>query len=162
MYFTNRTEAWMFLEKMKLYAVGEGLAKAGFFRSESEDLDMRTQDYNTNALRLNALWEDAIADTTQARDFDRLCAHLKVDESHPPLTDVPKPISWRFNMMPYGRDNPDTQTFGFPAQDAPAGNNYFALDAGSVGDYADRQDNKSNPIRKGRHMYCAAYLPPTK
>jgi len=24
------------------------------------------------------------------------------------------------------------------------------------------QDNKPNPIRKGRHMYTAAYMPPTK
>jgi len=65
-------------------------------------------------------------------------------------------------MMPYGRDHPDAKTFGFAPVDTPAASNYFLLDAGSTGDYIDRQDNKPNPIRKGRHMYTAAYLPPTK
>lgn len=159
---TNNTEAFFFLEKMRLYAVGDKLAKSGFFRSESEDVEARVQEYNTTYIRLNGLWEDALADATQKRSFDALCDKLKVDEHHPPLDDVPKPISWRFNMMPYGASNPDTKTVGFADVDSPAGSNYFLLDLGNAGDYPDRQDNKPNPIRKGRHMYTAAYLPPTK
>mmetsp|Transcript_104114 Transcript_104114/g.293617 ORF Transcript_104114/g.293617 Transcript_104114/m.293617 type:complete len:284 (-) Transcript_104114:139-990(-) len=160
MYVTSRTEAWMFLEKLRLYALGDELVKKGFFKSDAEDAETRQHDYDQTIERLNALWEEALADATQARSFDRLCEHLTVDES--PLHGLPKPISWRFSMMPYGREDPDSNTFGFAPVDTPAASNYFILDAGSTGDYIDRQDNKPNPIRKGRHMYTAAYLPPTK
>merc|ERR1712107_295011 len=120
----------------------------------------RVHGYEHTTERLSALWEDALADATQARSFDKLCDHLNLEES--PIHDIPKQISWRFSMMPYGRDDSDAQTFGFAPVDTPSGSNYFLLDAGSTGDYIDRQDNKPNPIRKGRHMYSAAYLPPTK
>jgi len=162
MYVTSRTEAFMFLEKMRLYALGDDLVKRGFFVSDAEDAESRHHDYTHTTERLNAVWEDALADATQARSFDKLCEHLVVDEKHLPIQEVPKPISWRFSMMPYGRDDPDAKTFGFAPVDTPASSNYFILDAGSTGDYIDRQDNKPNPIRKGRHMYTAAYLPPTK
>jgi len=160
MYATSRTEAWMFLEKLRLYALGDELVKKGFFMSDAEDAETRQHDCEHTTERLNALWEDALADATQARSFDKLCGYLAVDEN--PLHGVPKPISWRFSMMPYGREDPDSKTFGFAPVDTPAASNYFILDAGSTGDYIDRQDNKPNPIRKGRHMYTAAYLPPTK
>jgi len=160
MYVTERTEAWMFLEKLRLYAVGDELVKKGFFMSDAEDSDTRHEAYDHTVERLNSLWEEAIADATQARSFNRLCQHLEVDPDH--LPDLPKPISWRFSMMPYGRDDPDAKTFGFAPVDTPGSGNTPLLDLGSTGDYIDRQDNKSNPIRKGRHMYTAAYLPPTK
>lgn len=162
MYVTNRTEAWMFLEKMRLYAVGSELVGTGFFKSDAEEADCRQDHYNHDAERLNVLWEGALADATQARSFDTLCGHLEVDAAHIPVHDLPKPISWRFSMMPYGRNDPDAKTFGFAPVDTPADSNYFLGDMGSTGDYIDRQDNKPNPIRKGRHMYTAAYLPPTK
>lgn len=162
MYVTSRTEAWMFLEKMRLYAVGDELVKKGFFKSDAEEAESRQHGYEHTVERLNNVWEDALADATQARSFDKLCEHLAVDEHHNAVHDVPKPINWRFSMMPYGRDDPDAKTFGFAPVDTPASSNYFLLDLGSTGDYIDRQDNKANPIRKGRHMYTAAYLPPTK
>merc|ERR1712060_836477 len=46
------------------------------------------------------------------------------------LEGVPKPLSWRFSMMPYGRDDPDAKTTGFAAADTPASSNYFLLDMG--------------------------------
>eukprot|EP00929_Paragymnodinium_shiwhaense_P079982 TRINITY_DN4169_c0_g1_i2.p1 TRINITY_DN4169_c0_g1~~TRINITY_DN4169_c0_g1_i2.p1 ORF type:complete len:285 (-),score=64.51 TRINITY_DN4169_c0_g1_i2:194-1048(-) len=162
MYVTSRSEAWNFLEKMRLYALGDELVQKGFFMSDAEEADARQHAFEHTTERLNALWDDAIADATQARSFEKLCEHLDVSEQHLPIHEVPKPISWRFSMMPYGRDDPDAKTFGFAPVDTPASSNYFLLDAGSTGDYIDRQDNKPNPIRKGRHMYTAAYLPPTK
>jgi len=160
LYVTNRTEAWMFLEKMRLYAVGDELVKKGFFVSDAEDADNRQADYTHTTERLNALWDEAIADATQARSFDKLTEYLAVEKS--PISEIPMPISWRFSMMPYGRDDADAKTFGFAPVDTPGSSNAPLLDMGSPGDYIDRQDNKSNPIRKGRHMYTAAYLPPTK
>merc|ERR1712012_1040938 len=130
--------------------------------SDAEEADSRQHQYSHTAERLNCLWEEALADATQTRSFDKLCEYIAIDPSHPPFTDVPKPISWRFSMMPYGRDDPDAKTFGFAPVDTPGSSNTPLLDLGSTGDYCDRQDNKSNPIRKGRHMYTAAYLPPTK
>lgn len=162
LYITNRTEAWMFLEKIRLYAIGDELVQKGFFMSDAEDGETRQEHYSHTTERLNALWEEALADATQARSFDKLCEHLTVDPHHLPITEVPKPISWRFSLMPYGRDDPDTQTTGHSPVETPAASNYFLLDVGNAGDYIDRQDNKPNPIRKGRHMYTAAYLPPTK
>lgn len=162
MYVTNRTEAWMFLEKIRLYALGNELVHKGFFKSDAEEADSRQDHYSHDTERLNLLWENALADATQARSFDKLCGHLAVDPAHIPVHDLPKPISWRFSMMPYGRNDPDAKTFGFAPVDTPADSNYFLGDMGSTGDYIDRQDNKPNPIRKGRHMYTAAYLPPTK
>merc|ERR1712176_1212381 len=159
-YVTSRTEAWMFLEKMRLYALGDELVKKGFFMSDAEDADSRADGYSHTTERLNSLWGTALADATETRSFDKLCEHLAVDPSH--LPDLPKPVSRRFSMMPYGRDDPDAKTFGFAAVDTPGSSNLPLLDMGSTGDYIDRQDNKSNPIRKGRHMYTAAYLPPTK
>jgi len=160
MYVTNRTDAWMFLEKMRLYAIGDELVKKGFFKSDAEEADCRKEHYDHDIERLNGLWETALADATQVRSFDKLCEYLAVNEAD--VEEVPKPISWRFSMMPYGRDDADTKTFGFAPVDTPSASNYFLGDMGSTGDYCDRQDNKSNPIRKGRHMYTAAYMPPTK
>jgi len=162
MYVQSRTEAWMFLEKMRLYALGDELVHKGFFMSDAEDADTRHHKYDHDVERLNAVWEEALADATQARSFDKLCEHLAVDSSKMPIKELPTPISWRFSMMPYGRDDPDAKTFSFAPVDSPAGSNYFLLDMGDAGDYIDRQDNKPNPIRKGRHMYTAAYMPPTK
>ncbi|CAE7838917.1 unnamed protein product [Symbiodinium sp. CCMP2592] len=162
MYVTSRTEAWMFLEKMRLYALGDELVKKGFFMSDAEEAHSRQHKYDHEVERLNHLWEEAISDATQARSFDRLCEHLAVDSEKLPVTEIPKPISWRFSLMPYGREDPDAKTFSFAPVDSPAASNYFLLDMGNSGDYIDRQDNKPNPIRKGRHMYTAAYMPPTK
>merc|ERR1719487_1487277 len=67
MYVTSRTEAWMFLEKMRLYALGDELVKKGFFMSDAEEVEARQHDFEHASERLNALWEDAIADATQAR-----------------------------------------------------------------------------------------------
>jgi len=162
LYVTRRTEAWMFLEKMRLYAVGDELVKQGFFMSDHEDTESKQHNYEHTTHRLEHLWEHAIAEATEARSFDKLVAALEVDEGNLPLNDIPKPVTWRFNMMPYGRDDPDTKTTGFAAADAPRSGVFEMLPSGDSGDYIDRQDNKPNPIRKARHMYTAAYLPPTK
>jgi len=160
MYVTSRSEAWMFLEKLRLYALGDELVQKGFFKSDAEEAESRHHDYEHTTERLNALWGAALADATQTRSFDKLCGYLAVEES--PLKELPKPISWRFSMMPYGRDDPDAKTFGFSPVDTPNSSTALLLDPASPGDYIDRKDNKPNPIRKGRHMYVAAYLPPTK
>jgi hypothetical protein len=162
MYVTNRTEAWMFLEKIRLYAVGDQLMKSGFFKSDAEDAESKQHAFEHTSERLEHIWESAIAEATEARDFGKLVAALEVDENHLPLTDLPKPVSWRFSMMPYGRDDPDTKTTGTAAADKPRDGVFEMLPSGNSGDYIDRQDNKPSPIRKARHMYTAAYLPPTK
>eukprot|EP00913_Durusdinium_trenchii_P011959 g11234.t1 len=130
----------MFLEKMRLYAMGDELVKKGFFMSDAEDVHLNLpHNYDHDVERLNHLWEKAIADATETRSFEKLCEHLEVDPDKLP-TDIPKPISWRFSLMPYGRDDPDAKTFSFAPVDSPAASNYFLLDAGSSGDYIDRQD----------------------
>merc|ERR1719498_2230328 len=94
MYVTNRTEAWNFLEKMRLYAVGDELMKAGFFKSDSEEHESKHHDYEHTTERLEHLWQSAIANATEARSFDKLVEALEVDETRLPVHDLPKPISW--------------------------------------------------------------------
>merc|ERR1739845_159395 len=43
---TEHTEAWMFLEKMRLYAVGNDLVNKGFFKSDAEEQESREEGYN--------------------------------------------------------------------------------------------------------------------
>merc|ERR1712159_977633 len=123
--------------------------------SDAEDAESRHNAYSHDTDRLNALWDAALADATQLRSFDKLCEHLDLAET--PIHELPKPISWRFSMMPYGRDDPDTKTTGFAPVDTPKSGVFEMLPSGDSGDYIDRQDNKPNPIRKARHMYTAAY-----
>lgn len=157
---SSDTEAWMFLEKLRLYSVGDRLVQKGFFMSDAEEADKQQEAYDHTAERLHSLWDQALAEATHAKSFDKLCEFLSPGECA--AIDLPRPVSWRFSMMPYGRDDPDAKTFGFAPVDSPANGNTPLLDFGSPGDYMDRQDNKPNPIRKGRHMYTSAYLPPTK
>merc|ERR1719198_886357 len=77
MYVTNRTEAWMFLEKMRLYAVGDSLMKSGFFMSDAEDHESKHHEYEHTAERLEHLWEEAISAATEARSFDKLVEALE-------------------------------------------------------------------------------------
>lgn len=141
LYVTDRTEAWMFLEKLRLYAIGDQLVHKGFFASDAEEAENRQHAYSHDTERLENLWQDALADATQARSFDRLCEHLAVDPDHLPITEIPKPISWRFSLMPYGRDDPDAKTVGFAPVDTPAASNYFLLHISSPGDYIERPEH---------------------
>merc|ERR1719158_1369517 len=105
--------------------------KSGFFRSDSEDHEARHHEYEHTAERLEHLWETALADATEARSFDKLVAALEVDESHVPIHDLPKPVSWRFSMMPYGRDDPDSKTTGTAAVDKPTDGLVEAMPSGN-------------------------------
>jgi len=148
----------MLLEKLQSYAYGVELAGQGFWNSESEDVNARAQDYNVAALKLEALWDDAITAATQDGSFDTLCAYLEKDLKPSPPS---YPVTWRFNMMPYGAKSGDVHAFPVADSELP-GSPFMFMELGSHGDYIDRQDNKPNPIRKARHLYSGAYFPPTK
>jgi len=162
MYWLDRTEAYMTLEKLALYKVGHGLNEGGFFDTESEDKNHRLQAQKDDMNRLQDLWDDALAAATETKKFDTLLQFLPVDEENNPTKCVPEPIDWRLNSMPYGRENKDTRVFDKAPRDAPASSNFFTLDIGSTGDYIDREDNKSGNIAKQRYWYVSAYIPPTK
>ncbi|KAF8820121.1 hypothetical protein IE077_003546 [Cardiosporidium cionae] len=145
--------------------VAKDLDMQGFWQSHSEDTEKRLQDYSSDCQRLNELWENALSDASTSRSFDTLVKHLAVDESAVP-EGIPLPISWRFNMLPYGRDNPATRTFPVPSHEQPlravALNFTYNNLSGSWGDYINRQDNKSAPLRHARTMFTDAYIPGTK
>jgi hypothetical protein len=152
------TSARMVLEKLQSYAYAVQLDKEGFWNSQSQDLNARAQDYNVDRLRLEALWDEAMTSATQDNSFQTLCSYLEKDlHASPPSY----PITWRFNMMPYGATSGDVTPFPVAAGEVP-GAPFMLMDVGSHGDYIDRQDNKPNPIRKARHLYAGAYMPPTK
>jgi hypothetical protein len=150
--------ARMTLEKLHSYGMSTQLAAEGFWNSQSEDLNGRAQDFNVDRLRLEALWDDALAEATQSNSFAVLCDALGKDVHASPPS---QPITWRFNMMPYGQGSGDTQTVPIADTEVPSGP-FTIMELGSYGDYIDRTDNKPNPIRKARHLYSGAYMPPTK
>jgi hypothetical protein len=162
-YVLEQTNAYFKLEKLNLHNTTQQLWSSGFFASESEDLDARMQDYNMKSMELEQLWDDSLAEATQNRDFDRLTEKLSPSAcSHHIDHEITPPISWRFNMMPYGRSNPDAKTFPDNGVDSPSGSLFFWGDVGSTGDYCERVDNKMAMLKKARHFYTGAYIPPTK
>ena len=157
-------EAYMNLEKLRLHGIGFGLFGDGFFLSESEDQEQRIQEYNVKSIELEELWTEKMAEATQTRDFSKLVSALspesiEKDHNRQPL----KPsVSWRFNQMPYGRNSPDVVTFPDNGIDSPSSSLFIWGDVGSTGDYIERVDNKLALLKKARHFYTAAYIPPTK
>jgi len=156
----NLADAYYTLEKLRIHAKTNELWESGFFQSASEEQEAKIQAYNVDAMELNELFERTLRDATESRDFGRFVAELtpEVCASRPTVD----PVSWRFNTMPYGRGSPDVTTFPDNGIDSPPAGALFYLDPGSSGDYIARQDNKPNPIRKARHLFTSAYVPPTK
>lgn len=72
----------------------------------------------------------------------------------------------RMNMIPFGAGNADSTAFPVPSYEEP--HRAFALNftynnlGYNWGDYIDRRDNKSAPMRPSRQMFADVYLPPTK
>ncbi|CAD7947300.1 unnamed protein product [Amoebophrya sp. A25] len=159
-YVVGQTESYMTLEKLKVHEMSQKMWASGFFASESEDQEARLQKYNLKVIELEALWEEALAEATQTRDFSKLLEKLQPEAC--PVEPLMEPLSWRFNMMPYGRDSPDTKTFPDNGIDSPSSSLFFFGDVGSTGDYIERKDNKMAMLKKGRHLYTNAYIPPTK
>ncbi|KAF4649087.1 hypothetical protein FOZ61_001753, partial [Perkinsus olseni] len=168
---------WFYLDKMHSYAQANELADKGFWDTKQQAQAKKEKEYSDTCNRLNDLWDKAISEATEARSFGKLyclvrgpsynmallpCEALKVDEEDAlPLEGVPNKVQWRFGMIPYGSDNPDTQLFPTPEEEQPAGAYQF-MDPSSYGDYIERVDNKPNPLRKARHLFTSAYMPPTK
>lgn len=158
------TDSYMFLEKMQQFSLVKEYEGKGFWNSESEDYAARKQKHDLHAMRLIDQFEEAMSVATQSHSFDALTEALGKDldmESY----DVPNPVTWRFNMMPYGMKkdgNADAHTFPWPSVESPSATQGEYFDLGSFGDYLERTDNKANPMRKARHLYATAYLPPTK
>jgi len=160
--YIDRTDSYMTLEKLKVHAATKKLWDAGFFSSESEVQDEKVQSYNEDAFALDAEFSSLLDQATQQRSFGVFVSALSPEKVGAKA--IREPLSWRFNMMPYGRDNVDAKAFSDNGIDSPAGSfpAFPSLDVGSSGDYCARVDNKPNPIRKARHLYTSAYIPPTK
>merc|ERR1712070_966003 len=71
-HINEENDGRMFLEKMATYKTATELADKGFWKSHSEDMNDRVQAHNLDAIRLDALWEKALADSTQDNSFDAL------------------------------------------------------------------------------------------
>lgn len=162
----EESDAYMTLEKLRLYSVGKSLADEGFYATESEDQEKRIQDYNTKSLELESLWQNKLAEASQKRDFSVLTDSLSVSaiEKDHHLLPLVGSISWRLNNMPYGRNSFEAKTFPkHDTIDSPSGSNMFWGDfLGNAGEYIEREDNKVGMLKKARHHYTTVYIPPTK
>ena len=160
--YGSKTEAWMTLDKLHSYAQALQLEKEGFWRSEADDQHERERLSTETSARLKSSFNAALADATSKRSFDAFTAHLEQGtDSEAEEAILMGGFTWRFGLMPYGKGNQDTRVFPSPASEERA-DAYQFMDAGDYGDYIDRRDNKPEPLRKARHLFASAYVPPTK
>ncbi|KYO01809.1 hypothetical protein PGSY75_0611300 [Plasmodium gaboni] len=145
--------------------VVDDMKENNFFDTQSELQNKNIDDYSQDHERLTNLWEMALKDATQKNSFNQLCKFLTIKDDEPIVSFKPKYI-WRYNMIPYGENNPDTKTFAIPASEKPFRS--FALNftynnlSGNWGDYIDRRDNKGSLLRPSRYMFTDVLIPATK
>jgi hypothetical protein len=145
--------AWLALE----------LEKEGFWRSAEEEEHLRREAFEDTCNRLKGLYKAGIEAATKSGNFNDLSVFL-FDELDGALDKewLVNQTTWRFSMMPYGRDNEDTHIgFGLPDGEENGGAYQF-MDVANYGDYIDRRDSKGEPMRNQRNLYASAYLPGTK
>ena len=152
-------------EISKQHSFGSALAleKEGFWRSEEEDAELRRVAFDNTCARLKELFQKGLSAATASGNFQDFEAHL-FDGLDGSLEKewLGKEKTWRFSMMPYGKDNVDTH-LGFGLADGEDnGGAYQFMDIGNYGDYIDRRDSKGEPMRNQRNLYASAYLPGTK
>ena len=157
----------MQLDKLRSYATALELEKKGFWLSEEQDRQARAEAANAASCRIKSAFNDALNTATAQRNFQVLVDGLVTGiEPDTPLSEeeerwLTNGFTWRFSLMPYGRGSEDAR--GFPvAEGEEKGDAYQFMDAGDYGDYIDRKDSKCEPIRKARHLFASAYIPPTK
>jgi len=71
-------------------------------------------------------------------------------------------MSWRFNMIPYGKDNEATKTFPTPKHEQPLkalAVNFTYNNTADWGDHIERKDNKPAVLRPVRHLATDIYIP---
>uniref|UniRef100_A0A0G4GXB3 Uncharacterized protein n=1 Tax=Chromera velia CCMP2878 TaxID=1169474 RepID=A0A0G4GXB3_9ALVE len=144
------------LESLHQLLLAKRLDEQGFWRSASEDQELRTDQMMVHSRALQESWEAALQEATETRDFSVLCK-AAVDVSDAP--DLPETSTLRFDLLPYGADNPDTQAFPH-AKHEWAGTP--TLGASGHGDYINRVDSKTGTMRHARSLYADVYVGPTK
>eukprot|EP00922_Rhytidocystis_sp_ex-Travisia-forbesii_P009307 GHVS01013568.1.p1 GENE.GHVS01013568.1~~GHVS01013568.1.p1 ORF type:complete len:392 (+),score=68.88 GHVS01013568.1:71-1177(+) len=167
-YFTNHFQTLVDLRNTLHLLHAKDLEEKHFFDSESEAMERKSHEYAQDHRRLTDLWKDALHEATVHRSFDVLCDRLKLtpQEEHDIKPYRSEANSFRFEMIPYGKENEHTQTFPVPAREQPLRS--FSLNftysnlSGDWGDYVDRKDNKAAPLRHARPMFTDVYIPGTK
>ncbi|GFE52732.1 hypothetical protein BaOVIS_001360 [Babesia ovis] len=145
--------------------VADDLNEHGFWNSAKEDRDERLKYFDKEQNRLNKLWEGSFKRAVLTNSFEELCRDVIPGDDEVNTGVLPQ-VSWRFNMIPYGKENEDAILFDTPAHDMPlrsmALNFTYNNLSGDWGDYIDRQDNKNALLRPSRQMFTDVYIPGTK
>lgn len=157
------------------HKAAEDYDKEGFWRTATQETERRQQILKQHQQRLHKSWIEALSTATAAKDFGVLCdslvpqtlnpKHAEGEEAETGLQILP-PITWRFEMMPYGAESPDAHTFPTPSHEMPYRS--FSLSftsnnlSGNWGDYVNRQDNKNAIMRPSRVMFTDVFIPTTK
>lgn len=157
-----------------------------FWSTESEMRDGQLQEHGEQKIKLEEIFEEALREATMSRDFSILVKFLHRERftdspgqnygnSSPELQKsstqgdpcgIPPTALWSFDVMPYGKDNPDARTFPIPCHEQPY--RAFSLGfttnnlSGNWGDYIDRHDNKNAIMRPARMMFTDVFIPTTK
>lgn len=157
------------------HKAAEEYEKEGFWATAAQERERREKLFKKHQQRLERSWVNALAAATEAKDFGVLCGCLLPENQiNKPLDDketettleILPPISWRFEMLPYGADSPDAHAFPTPSHEMPL--RAFSLSftsnnlSGNWGDYINRQDNKNAIMRPSRAMFTDVFIPTTK
>ena len=160
--YGQETEAWMTLDKLHAYAEALRLEQAGFWRSATDDRKFRQDAFNATCARLQSVFKEALDLATKDNSFETLAKAVTPTEDQLDDEDILLGgLTWRFGLMPYGKESGDTRVFSV-AKDETNGGAYQFMDVANYGDYIDRVDSKGEPLRKARNLYTSAYIAPTK
>ncbi|UKJ88630.2 hypothetical protein MACJ_001874 [Theileria orientalis] len=164
-YYGSVYQGLVDLGNMLMLGTADDLNEQGFWNSKAEDKHEREKYFEKEQNRLNKLWKNALERATESKSFEELCSHV-VPRHYEVPTGVVPPVSWRFNMIQYGKDNPDSHTFDTPSHEQPlrslALNFTYNNLSGDWGDYINRQDNKGPLMRPARQMFTDIFIPGTK
>ncbi|KAL8430999.1 hypothetical protein Efla_007419 [Eimeria flavescens] len=176
-YFNSTYQKIIDLTSLLEHRAAEEYEREGFWRTAEQERERRQQLVQQQQQQLQRSWLASLAAATEAKDFSVLCdaldshaappaaAEAGEGDSYKPL-EIEPPLSWRFELMPYGADCEDAHTFPTPSYEMPL--RAFSLSftsnnlSGNWGDYMNRQDNKNAIMRPSRVMFTDVFIPTTK
>eukprot|EP00919_Chromeraceae_sp_WS-2016_P071172 GHVR01168620.1.p1 GENE.GHVR01168620.1~~GHVR01168620.1.p1 ORF type:complete len:286 (-),score=29.93 GHVR01168620.1:325-1158(-) len=138
---------------------GKRLEDEGFWMTTEEEKILRQMNYETHAKKLNDRWEAALQSATEHRSFAELCKFISPEGDVG--TNLPPKFIPKFELIPYGEDNPQTSAFPL-AKFESQGQSMQEWVPSDSGTYVQRKDNKWGPMRRARWLYADVYIPPTK
>eukprot|EP01066_Platyproteum_vivax_P014730 Platyproteum_vivax@DN6587_c0_g1_i1.p1 len=129
-----------------------------FFGTAADHLAEDTALLEYSQAQLSQLWEESLEAATLSRSFDVLAEAIEPEDAEVPDI-LPRKMKWRFDMIPYGPDNPDTAIFQpIYSEKRKSHKEWRYLPPHDFGDYINRKDNKIPYHRPLRAAFSTYYM----